>query len=220
MITDEAKPRGLFITLALLRPSSIYWHVEMAALERFLEARGAWGEDEPIPLADLIMSELPLKLSLWCLRKVRPTAASNRIARLFAADCAERVLPVFNEQRRDDGRPAAAIAEARRAAVSGDITGLEEAGRAAKAAGEPLRSEGLAMNKSVRASGKHLIRAGTAAEVAADCCEPNAGEAAYRAPIRAATYLFGRDPGLPMGPDWERETAWQKQCLRSYLTNG
>lgn len=218
MTADDTNPPSLSITLALLRPSSIYWHVEMAALEEFLSTRGAWGEDEPILLADLINSHLPLKLTLWCLYKARPTAAVNRIARSFAADCAERVLPVFLDVSRDDDRPAVAIATAREASVSGDLVGLEEAERGAKAAAEQLRSEGLAMNKAARGSGKHLVRAGSAAQVAADCCQAHAGEAAYQAPIRAATYVYGRDPGLPMGPDWERETAWQTQCLLGYLS--
>jgi hypothetical protein len=38
---------------------------------------------------------------------------NERTARLFAADCAERVLPLFEQRRPDDDRPRQAIAAAR-----------------------------------------------------------------------------------------------------------
>ena len=44
----------------------------------------------------------------------RVAAWDERTARLFAADCAERVLPVFERERPGDNRPREAIAVARR----------------------------------------------------------------------------------------------------------
>ena len=46
---------------------------------------------------------------------------NDRNLRLFAADCAERVLPIYERHYPDDGRPRNAIAIARRYAV-GDAT--------------------------------------------------------------------------------------------------
>ena len=45
---------------------------------------------------------------------------SETTARLFAADCAERVLPIFERERPDDDRPRKAI-EAARAFARGEI---------------------------------------------------------------------------------------------------
>ena len=46
-------------------------------------------------------------------RLVRRLAWSPQIAALFAADCAERVLPLFEDKYPDDTRPRAAITAAR-----------------------------------------------------------------------------------------------------------
>ena len=46
---------------------------------------------------------------------------NDRTARLFACDCAERVLPIFERERPDDERPREAIAVARRFA-NGEAT--------------------------------------------------------------------------------------------------
>ncbi len=60
-----------------------------------------------------------------CVREARlgPALAmwNERAARLFAADCAEHVLPIFEREHPDDERPRIAIAVARRFAV-GDAT--------------------------------------------------------------------------------------------------
>jgi hypothetical protein len=60
---------------------------------------------------------------------------NERSARLFAADCAEKVLPIFEKQYPNDGRPRKAI-EAARAFADGKITraDLDAAGAAAGAA--------------------------------------------------------------------------------------
>jgi hypothetical protein len=70
---------------------------------------------------------------LRLVRKVKPI--DDRSLRLFAADCAEQVLPIFERVRPDDDRPRAAIDAARRFA-RGEITrGVRAAaGDAARAA--------------------------------------------------------------------------------------
>jgi hypothetical protein len=53
-------------------------------------------------------------------RLLHETAWDERIARLFAADCAERVLPIFERARPNDDRPRKAI-RAARAFTNGEI---------------------------------------------------------------------------------------------------
>ena len=68
-------------------------------------------------------------------RLIRPLEFGDRELRLFAADCAERVLPIFEKERPDDDRPRTALAVARRFA-NGEATEQERdaAGAAAGAA--------------------------------------------------------------------------------------
>ena len=67
-------------------------------------------------------------------RLVRKLPWDGRVARLFAADCAERVLPVFEREVPGDDRPRLAIEVARRSA-GGDATD-EELAAAGAAAGD------------------------------------------------------------------------------------
>jgi len=74
-------------------------------------------------------------------RLLRQLNWDDRAARLFACDCAERVLAVFEEQRPNDGRPRRAIETARRYA-DGKVTSkeLRAAGDAAWAAADAVRA--------------------------------------------------------------------------------
>jgi hypothetical protein len=66
----------------------------------------------------------------WVARKARiteqVTAWDERTARLFAADCAEHVLPLFEQAHPNDERPRLAIATARRYAA-GEATDADRA---------------------------------------------------------------------------------------------
>lgn len=210
---------GVSITLSRLHPSSIYWREEMAEIAQFLSGIDRWGDSRPILLTDLIDGGLTLKAVLWSLSKASFSVERDRTARRFASDCAARVLPIFQDVRPDDARPALAIAAARAAADSGDTSGLTAAHRAAMEAKWPLNTEANSIRADDPTGARRLNRAATASEVAADSCAADAGDAAYNTPIRAATYLFGRDPGLPLGPAWEQETAWQRQRLRACLAD-
>jgi hypothetical protein len=97
----------------------------------------------------------------------RVTVWDERTARLFAADCAERVLPVFERTRPSDMRPRDAIATARRYAA-GEATDeeLSAAGAAAYAAGDAagdVRGAAWAARSAAWAAGDATMAAAWAA---------------------------------------------------------
>ena len=104
-----------------------------AHLKKSLRERGHRGS---IPLS-LILETNGLDDALWALRAVPKAQEKDRdkIARLFACECAEAVLPVFEAAYPDDKRPRQTIEVARRFA-HGDATctDLAAAARAAWAA--------------------------------------------------------------------------------------
>ena len=69
-----------------------------------------YGADKPINLLTVLESN-GLDDTLWCLRATEQN--SDRVARLFAADCAEAVLHLFEGLYPDDKRPRQAIQAAR-----------------------------------------------------------------------------------------------------------
>ena len=75
----------------------------------------AYGRTQPIPLLKILETN-GLADTLWCLRAVleEQAAERDRLARIFACDCAERVLPIFEKGWPDDIRPRQAIEDARR----------------------------------------------------------------------------------------------------------
>jgi hypothetical protein len=108
---------------------------------------------EPFPVA-LLLETNDLGDALWVLDNV---IGNKRLCRLFAADCAESVLPIFERHRPDDDRPRHAISvgrdpnstDAARAAAgdaaraaAGDAAGAAScaAGAAAGAAGDAARA--------------------------------------------------------------------------------
>jgi len=80
-----------------------------------------YGKDTLIPLTD-ILDVLGLNDALWCLRCT--TENCDRMVRLFACDCAEHVLHIFEKEYPDDKRPRQAIETSRKYA-NGHAT-LEE----------------------------------------------------------------------------------------------
>jgi hypothetical protein len=77
-----------------------------------------WGLDTPIGL-DVVLEIAGLDDALWALQCVFPEQEPDRdrMARLFACECAERVLPLYERDHPDDHRPRIAIEMARRFAV-------------------------------------------------------------------------------------------------------
>src|SRR3990167_5518641 len=88
-----------------------------------------YGLDTPIPL-DRVLEVCGLSDTLWALRIVLEPA--DREIRLFACDCAERVLPLYELRYPDDKRPRLAIEIARKFA-SGQATREELAAAGAAA---------------------------------------------------------------------------------------
>jgi Imm-5 like putative immunity protein len=120
----------------------------------------------------------------------------HRLA-IWAADCADHVLPLFEEARPGDDRPRRAN-EMARAWVRGEVT-WQEARQAAFAANAAAREVSGAAREAAHAAGQ----AGAVGHVAAH----DLGAAAYaiRA-VRAAAAGDSEDAG-------RRECAWQREQL-------
>jgi len=84
-------------------------------------------DDEPLDFARILASN-GLNDALWALRAVIPEHEKDRdrLARLFAADCAESVLHLYESKYPDDKRPRNAIVAARQFA-NGEITAAARA---------------------------------------------------------------------------------------------
>lgn len=126
----------------------------------------------------------------------------DRDLRLFACDCAERVLYLYETQRPSDTRPTEAIAVARRfangQATQGELAAANAAAWAAgDAAGDAARA---AANAAASAAGD---AAGAAANAAAW-----AARAAASAAARAAAWAAG-------SAAW----AWQRQHFNEIFSN-
>jgi hypothetical protein len=144
----------------------------------------------------------------------RLDAWNDRTTRPFAADCAERVLPLFEARHRGDDRPRRAI-EAARAFTRGEISGHDlaaaedAAGDAAGAAGDAARVAAWA------ATGDATWTARDAAKVAAWA----ATWAAARAATWDAAWAAAWDAAWAATVDaaWAIERAWQTERLFTYL---
>mgnify|MGYP001573016143 CR=1 FL=1 len=101
-------------------------------------ALSEWGDDKPIPLLR-ILRENGMADTFWAFRAVpeEQATARDRLARLFAADCAVRVLHLFEAKHPTDMRPRVCILVARRFA-NGKATQeeLDAAWAAARAAAD------------------------------------------------------------------------------------
>jgi hypothetical protein len=106
--------------------------------------------------------------------------SDRRIVAAWAADCAERVLPLFEVEAPDDDRPCDAIARARGFArgeldAAGQIRRRFEAGRAAHAVTSPAAvaaARAAAQASGVAHMGAHALGAATYAARAAGLAEP------------------------------------------------
>ncbi len=146
--------------------------------------------------------------------------ANRRIVAAWAADCAERVLPLFESEAPDDGRPRDAIARAR-AFARGELGTAEEirrrfvAGRAAHAvssAAAVAATRAAAQASGVAHMGAHALGAAAYAAKAAGLSAPDRAAAVHEeigwqlrhmsAEVRAALRslpLLGEDSSGPLG---------------------
>ena len=87
-------------------------------MAKYLGGIKKYGENTPIPLS-LVLKVCGLRDAIWALQiTIQPV---DKEARLFAADCAEHVLPLFETLYPNDNRPRLAITAARQYA-NGEIT--------------------------------------------------------------------------------------------------
>jgi len=135
------------------------------------------------------------------------TGWNERTARLFACDCAERVLSLYEAKYPDDGRPRKGIEIARRYA-EGKAT-VEELAAARDAAW--AAAEAAALNAS-RAAALNASRA--AAWAAAWAATEDASRAASRAASRYAAWA-AEGAASRYARDAERQ--WQVERLRKIL---
>jgi hypothetical protein len=145
----------------------------------------------------------------------------RRLLALWAADCAERVLPVFIAEAPDEGGPADAIARARAFGrgeldAAGEIRRRFVAGRAAHAVQGPAAiaaARSAAQASGVAHMGAHALGAAAYAVRAAELADPDRptardAEIAWQlerltAEQRAALRrlpLLGQDAAGPLGP--------------------
>jgi len=139
------------------------------------------------------------------LRKV--AAWDDRSARLFAADCAERVLPIFEGEYPDDDRPRKAI-EAARAFANGNITESELA-----AAGDAAEDAAWAAGDAAEDAAGDAAR-DAAGDAAWDAARDAAGAAGAAWAARAAAGAAedaARDAAWDAA--WDAEHEWQVQRL-------
>ncbi|PQZ60220.1 MULTISPECIES: putative immunity protein [unclassified Microbacterium] len=113
------------------------------------------------------------------------TEADRRTVAVWAADCAERVLPLFEAEAPDDARARDAIARAR-AFARGELTAADEirrrfvAGRAAHSATSPAgvaAARSAAQAAGVAHMGAHALGAATYAAKAAGLAHPDTPDA-------------------------------------------
>ncbi len=146
-------------------------------------------ENELIPLID-VLERNGLDDALWCLRAT--TVPCESFARLFAADCAEHVLPLFETNFPDNPAPRRAIEVARQLA-RGEATGQEcrDARIAALAACDAAADEavvvpGAAASDAYLAASAAAYTAAVAAAYTADAAADEAAEQAVAAACFAA----------------------------------
>ena len=130
---------------------------------------------------------------------------NERTARLFAADCAERVLPLFEAQYPTDDRPRKVIEVARRFA-NGEATEKELA--AAEAAEAATRDAAVTAGVAAGAAAWAAVAAGVAG--AAEAAE---AARAARAAARAAEAAGAADRAAA----WDAERKWQTERLMEIL---
>ncbi|ROS77723.1 hypothetical protein EDF24_0482 [Curtobacterium sp. PhB130] len=142
----------------------------------------------------------------------------RRVVAAWAADCAERVLPLFEAEAPDDDRARDGIRRARSFAsgalgAAGEIRRRFTAGRASAAATSPAGKAAAwaaGQASAVAHMGAHALGAATYAAKAAELADPGRGGAAELAwqmahmsePVRVALRRLpplGEDPSGPLG---------------------
>lgn len=145
----------------------------------------------------------------------RIDAWNDRTARLFAADCAERALPVFETHRPGDMRPHRAI-DVARAFADGQATG-EDLAAAREAARDAARDATRAAAKDAAWSAASAA-ARDAAWAASWAAAGGAAWSAARAAAKDAALAAERAAALDAARAAERE--WQARRLFQLISAG
>ncbi len=167
---------------------------------KVLDALGgdSHGRDNPVSL-EVVLDVAGLDAATWTLQCLSPGQAADRdrIARLFAADCAEMVLGLFERERPDDARPREAIAMTRRRAAgevsAEDLAAAESAAESAAASVERDAAAAAAVAAAWAAQGSASRAAWSAAKAAV------AASAVAGAPAEAGLTRRFRDYLLATG---------------------
>ena len=133
-------------------------------------------DDEPLELRTILESN-GLDDTIWALRAVE---GKDKEIRLFAADCAEMVLPIYEKKYPDDNRPRLAI-QAARDYANGLITEkeLSAASDAALAARAAARDAWAASSASAASAAARDAWAAARAAIAARAAARDAWAAAW-----------------------------------------
>lgn len=160
---------------------------------------------DPLPLT-VILDSNGLDDTLWVLDK---TTGLRRICVLFAADCAEQVLPLFERDRPDDSRPRRAIEVARDPHASAAAWFARDAAiDAASAAAWAASDAAWAARAAARA-------ARAAAWDAWDAASAAASDAAS-----AAAWAASDASAAAWDAAWDAASAAAIARLRQYLIHG
>jgi|WetSurSiteA1Bulk_404760.scaffolds.fasta_scaffold120401_1 hypothetical protein len=145
-------------TLGLLRSAGAC-KARYAHLCKALGGVKVWGRDTPIPLTRILDSN-GLDDTLWALSAVpeHEWTMRDRLARIFACDCADRVLLIFEQVVPGDSRPRNAITVARKFAA-GAATEAEMATAGAAAGAAAWAAAGAAVRATAWAAAGAADRA-------------------------------------------------------------
>ena len=119
-------------------------------------------DDEPLDLRTILESN-GLNHTIWAFRAVE---GKDKEIRLFAADCADMALPIYEKRYPDDKRPRLAI-QAARDYANGLITFEELAAAGAAAGAAAWDAAGAAAGDAARAAEGAAARAAAGASAGA-----------------------------------------------------
>ena len=183
----------IYTTLAKIRqhdPCTGSWERLLASLDK------TKADDEPLSMG-YILETLGVADCLWAFQSIPDQI---KIAKVFACDCAEHVLPIFDKKRPEDQRPRKCI-EVSRKFINGEATAdeLDKARRAAYAA------------YAVDAAAYAVDAAADAAAAAGYAVDADAAD--------AAAYAAGAADAADDAAD-DDERQWQKDTLSKALSKG
>ena len=188
----------LYTTFKLLHEAGAC-EEEYKLLAKNLGGIKIYGKEKPIPLT-FILDMKPNGFSniLWSLPFCTEKDKATRISQIFACDCAEHVVYIYEKYKPNDKRPQNCIATARRF-IDGNAT-KDELAAAGDAARDAARA-GAAAGDAVRAGAAARDAARAAAWAAARDAARAAGDAARAAGAAAR----------------DAENKWQKERLLELL---